>query len=109
MTEKRGGSDVSNGTETIAVHYKGDKYKLYGYKWFSSATECNMTLALARIVDPTKNLNPEEIRRIPLSLFFLETRRKDDKLNGIEIIRLKEKLGTRQLPTAELLLKGTKA
>lgn len=27
----------------------------------------------------------------------------------MEIIRLKDKLGTRQLPTAELLLKGTEA
>jgi hypothetical protein len=27
----------------------------------------------------------------------------------MEMIRLKDKLGTRQLPTAELLLKGTEA
>lgn len=50
MSEKRGGSDVSGATETIAVQKKGQKYKLYGYKWFSSATDCQVTLALARVV-----------------------------------------------------------
>ena len=112
MTEKRGGSDVSNSTETIAVQYKTNKYRLYGYKWFSSATECDMSLALARIIsyDESKELKQEDIRKIPLSLFFVKTREtKTGKLNNIEIIRMKEKLGTRQLPTAELVLKGTKA
>ena len=51
MTEKRGGSDVGQGTETIAVHQGGNHYKLYGYKWFSSATDSDMTLTLARVVD----------------------------------------------------------
>ena len=112
MTEKMGGSDVSNATETIAVAYKPNKYRLFGYKWFSSATECDMSLALGRIVnyDESRELKPEEIKRIPLSLFFVKTRSsKTGKLNNIEIIRMKDKLGTRQLPTAELLLKGTKA
>jgi len=41
MSEKRGGSDVSGSTETLAVQYKEvNKYRLYGYKWFSSATDC---------------------------------------------------------------------
>lgn len=44
-----------------------------------------------------------------LSLFYLETRNESGKLNGIQIQRLKDKLGTRQLPTAELLLDGTVA
>ena len=29
----------ANGTETYAIHQKEDFYKLYGYKWFSSATD----------------------------------------------------------------------
>lgn len=46
-----------------------------------------------------------------VSLFLLETNGKDpgnapSGLNGMEIQRLKEKLGTRQLPTAEMLLDG---
>lgn len=52
MTEKRGGSDVSN-TETIAFKQgDSDVYRLYGYKWFTSATDSQMTLALAKIVPP---------------------------------------------------------
>jgi alkylation response protein AidB-like acyl-CoA dehydrogenase len=47
MTEKKGGSDVNVGTSTIAIEEK-DKCLLYGYKWFSSATDSDMTLALAR-------------------------------------------------------------
>lgn len=42
MTEKNGGSDVSNATETIAIPMGANKYKLYGYKWFSSATDADI-------------------------------------------------------------------
>lgn len=45
-----------------------------------------------------------------LSLFYAEVSRGEDgRLRGIEVQRLKEKLGTRQLPTAELLLDGLPA
>ena len=47
MTEKKGGSDVSLGTETFAIE-KDKSCFLYGYKWFSSATDSDMTLTLAR-------------------------------------------------------------
>jgi hypothetical protein len=39
-------------------------------------------------------------------MFFSKIRNENGTLNGIEIQRLKNKLGTRQLPTAELLLDG---
>lgn len=41
MTEKHGGSDVSSGTRTVAIGVNTEKnvYKLYGLKWFTSATE----------------------------------------------------------------------
>jgi alkylation response protein AidB-like acyl-CoA dehydrogenase len=48
MTERAGGSDVGAGTETVARLQPDGSYKLYGFKWFSSATDCNMTVALAR-------------------------------------------------------------
>jgi len=51
MTEKRGGSDVGQGTETIAIRDPEGNFKLHGYKWFSSATDSDMTLTLARVVD----------------------------------------------------------
>ena len=51
MTEKGGGSDVATGTETVAVPSGGGDahYRLYGYKWFSSATDSDMALTLARV------------------------------------------------------------
>lgn len=56
MTEKKGGSDVSN-TETIAVKEETSNiYRLYGYKWFTSATDSQMTLGLAKILP--KGLKP---------------------------------------------------
>ncbi|KAF8373852.1 hypothetical protein PRIPAC_80281 [Pristionchus pacificus] len=104
MTEKRGGSDVSGACDTYATHVEGDKYLLNGYKWFSSAVDANIALTLARIVDE----NGKEDEK--LSLFFLHVRKPGtNELNGIQMIRLKDKLGTRQLPTAELLLDGVKA
>ena len=45
-----------------------------------------------------------------LDLFLVRTRdRMTNQLNGIRIEKMKKKLGTRQLPTAELTLNGTKA
>lgn len=43
-------------------------------------------------------------------MFFVQVRDPSSgSLNNIEIVRLKDKLGTRQLPTAELLLDGAVA
>ena len=99
MTEKRGGSDVSRSTETsAALSEDGQHYVISGYKWFSSATDSDMSLVLAR---------REGISG--LDLFFVRTRDPEtQKLNNIEIVKLKNKLGTRQLPTAELILNGSK-
>lgn len=43
-------------------------------------------------------------------MFYAEVSRDaDGRLEGIEVQRLKDKLGTRQMPTAELLLDGLRA
>ncbi|XP_012819170.1 novel acyl-CoA-dehydrogenase protein isoform X1 [Xenopus tropicalis] len=106
MTERRGGSDVAGGTETIAHRQDDGTYRLRGYKWFTSATDSNMSLTLGRVVD---NHGNTVLGTKGLSLFYLEVRDAEGNLNGIEVQRLKEKLGTRQVPTAELLLDGVKA
>ncbi|PNP76157.1 hypothetical protein FNYG_10446 [Fusarium nygamai] len=117
MTERQGGSDVSM-TETIATYTPEDQasvkatdgnelgpWRIDGFKWFSSATDCNMVVMLAR----TPN---------GISTFFAPMRKtmtkkdvlgNDTDLNGISIQRLKNKLGTRALPTAELELKDVRA
>src|SRR5262249_39648051 len=44
-----------------------------------------------------------------LALFYLELRRPDGTPNGLRVLRLKDKLGTRMLPTAEVELDGALA
>ncbi|HEX9937479.1 MAG TPA: acyl-CoA dehydrogenase family protein [Longimicrobium sp.] len=101
MTETTGGSDVGS-SETVARRGDDGVWRLFGRKWFTSAATSQMALTLAR-----PEGNPPGGRG--LALFYLETRGQDGQLNGIRIDRLKDKLGTRKLPTAELTLDGTVA
>lgn len=100
MTESTGGSDVGL-SETIARQEDGE-WRLYGRKWFTSATTSPMTLTLAR-----PEGNPDGGRG--LALFYLELRDESGRLRNIEVARLKDKLGTRKVPTAELFLRGAPA
>jgi alkylation response protein AidB-like acyl-CoA dehydrogenase len=132
MTERTGGSDVS-GTETFATRVSHAEleqedttgtardatgiplgsWKIDGFKWFSSATDSEMAVLLARTA------------KGGLSAFYIPMRRQasndgsamneiqeevlpQTELNGIRIQRLKNKLGTKSLPTAELELKGAR-
>ncbi|MEM7678880.1 MAG: acyl-CoA dehydrogenase family protein, partial [Myxococcota bacterium] len=101
MTERTGGSDVGL-SETEARHVQGDTYTLHGTKWFTSAVTAQMALTLARPVE-----NPAGGRG--LALFYVEVRDDQGQLNGIQVNRLKDKLGTRKVPTAELTLDGCRA
>ncbi len=99
MTERTGGSDVSQ-TTTVARCIDG-QWRLNGDKWFTSASDAEMALTLART----------EGAGLPndLSLFALETRDSSGAWQQIRMHRLKDKLGTRALPTAEVSLEGTPA
>jgi alkylation response protein AidB-like acyl-CoA dehydrogenase len=124
MTELTGGSDVG-ASQTIARREGktgsaeqwttasqqpvGDipsselePWRLYGDKWFASAINSQMALTLAR-----PEGNPAGGRG--LALFYLELRDESGRLRNIQINRLKDKLGTRKVPTAELSLVGTPA
>jgi alkylation response protein AidB-like acyl-CoA dehydrogenase len=101
MTETTGGSDVGQ-SETVARRGHDGQWRLYGRKWFTSAATSQMALTLAR-----PEGNPGGGRG--LALFYLETRDELGRMNGIRIDRLKEKLGTKKLPTAELTLDGAVA
>jgi len=100
MTERTGGSDVGL-SETVA-RQSPEGWRLYGTKWFTSAITADVALTLAR---------PEggAAGGRGLALFLVETRNHEGRLNGIRVDRLKEKLGTRMVPTAELTLEGTLA
>ena len=101
MTERTGGSDVSL-TETVA-RGDGERWRLSGTKWFTSATTAEIALTLAR---PEGNADGSR----GLALFFVPVRDAAGRLNpGIAVNRLKDKLGTRKVPTAELTLDGAEA
>jgi alkylation response protein AidB-like acyl-CoA dehydrogenase len=99
MTERTGGSDVGL-SETVARRGGDGAYRLYGTKWFTSAVTSEVALTLAR---PEGNGPGGK----GLALFFVDVRRPDGTLNHLVVHRLKDKLGTRHLPTAELTLDGT--
>jgi alkylation response protein AidB-like acyl-CoA dehydrogenase len=106
MTEITGGSDVGV-SRTVARRKTNEDdpdsvWELYGEKWFASAINSQVALTLAR-----PEGNPAGGRG--LALFFVELRDENGRLRNIEIKRLKDKLGTRKVPTAELTLSGTPA
>ena len=100
MTENAGGSDVA-GTETIAREENG-RWRLYGRKWFTSAINAQAALALARPHGAAPGTDS-------LALFYVEPQKADGRWRNVRLDRLKDKLGTRELPTAEIHLEGTPA
>ena len=100
MTERPGGSDVGL-SETVARQENG-VWRLTGTKWFTSAITADMALTLAR---PEGNGPGGR----GLAMFYVEVRDDAGELNDIRVLRLKDKLGTRQMPTAELALEDTRA
>ena len=101
MTEAIGGSDVG-ASETVARRDAEAGWRLYGRKWFTSAAASQMALTLARPEGQgTGGRN--------LALFYLETRNAEGRPRNLTVDRLKDKLGTRKLPTAEITLDGTPA
>lgn len=100
MTEATGGSDVGL-SETVA-RTDGQQWRLTGRKWFTSAIASQMALTLAR-----PEGNPAGGKG--LALFYVETRDARGRPHNIFVNRLKDKLGTRKVPTAELELDGTPA
>ncbi|NNU92952.1 isovaleryl-CoA dehydrogenase [Geobacillus sp. NFOSA3] len=101
LTERQGGSDV--GANAVRAVPCGDHYKLYGEKYFASnAGRCGVATVLARI-------DGSEPGTKGLSLFLVPWRNEDGTLNGIQIRRLKDKLGVRAVPSAEVVFEGAKA
>ncbi len=105
MTESQGGSDVGRAT-TVAQPAADGSWRIQGEKWFCSAIDSAMAVALAR-PDPTvrgsKGLAPFLIPRYaadsPLTGVTLAG---DRPAPGLTLHRLKDKLGTRAVPTAEV-------
>lgn len=101
LTERQGGSDVgANDTKAIK---NGDSYQLWGEKYFASNSGmCGVAMVLARIEGAGNGTKG-------LSLFAVPWRKNDGSLNGIRIRRLKDKLGVRAVPSAEVEFEGADA
>lgn len=114
MTERTGGSDVQN-TETWATYSPlatpgfdplGDgDYLVSGFKFFSSATDANLALLLAKTPSGKLSTFLAPLRRTVVGADGVSK----VVSNGVRIHRLKNKLGTKELPTAELELKDMRA
>ncbi len=88
MTEKQGGSDVRANT-TRAEPVGDGTYEITGHKWFCSYPVADVFLVLAQAPGG-------------LSCFLVE------RGPGLELQQLKDKLGTRSLPTAEAELRAAR-
>ncbi|SDO20808.1 acyl-CoA dehydrogenase family protein [Halobacillus aidingensis] len=101
LTERQGGSDV--GANEVKAIKEGDHYRIHGEKYFASnAGACGVAMVLARVEGaPTGTKG--------LSLFLVPWRNDEGDLNGIQIRRLKDKLGVRAVPSAEVEFTGAKA
>jgi putative acyl-CoA dehydrogenase len=91
MTEKQGGSDVRANT-TRAERSSDGSFRITGHKWFFSAPQCDAHLILAQSEGG-------------LSCFFMPRRLPDGSRNGIQIQRLKDKLGNRSNASCEVEFK----
>ena len=100
MTEKAGGSDVSNCA--LTAKKAGDRWELWGDKWFCSCANSAVVLLLARCEGaPAGNAG--------LSLFVMPRFLDDGSRNRYRIVRLKEKLGSRSMASGETIMEGAVA
>ncbi|CAN5829089.1 MAG: acyl-CoA dehydrogenase family protein [Ilumatobacteraceae bacterium] len=93
LTERTGGSDLA-ALETTATPVD-DAWSLSGLKWFASNANGSAFVVLAKPVGA-----PDTIRGIAPFLVLRE--RRDGTRNGVRIRRLKDKLGTRAVASAEV-------
>jgi acyl-CoA dehydrogenase len=100
MTERSAGSDVG-ATETRAVP-AGDHWLLYGDKWFCSNADADLALVLARPQGAPAGT-------AGLGLFLMPRTLSSGEPNRYRIVRLKNKLGTRAMPSGEIVLEGAAA
>jgi alkylation response protein AidB-like acyl-CoA dehydrogenase len=87
LTERTGGSDLA-ALEASAVP-DGDSWLLTGFKWFASNANGSAFVVLARHEDS-------------VAPFLVLWERRDGSRNGVRIRRLKDKLGTRSVASAEV-------
>ncbi len=99
LTEKQGGSDVGANKVRAEPTDEEGVYRLYGEKWFCSNIDSSAALVLARREDAPAGTEG-------LSLFLLDRETRTGEPNDMLYRRLKDKLGTRSVPTGEVVFEG---
>src|SRR5271157_2832760 len=99
-TEQHGGSDV--GATTTRAVCNGDHFALHGLKWFTSNANSGLAVATARPDGASEG-------SAGLGLYLVPSHLDDGHANHYRIRRLKDKLGTKGLPTGEIDLLGAEA
>lgn len=94
VTEIQGGSDVGKNVVTAEKDSEGN-WRITGEKWFCSNANADLILMTARYL-------PDSTGTKGLGLFLVPAKLDSGENNGYIIRRLKEKLGTRTLATAEI-------
>ncbi|MFI6225864.1 acyl-CoA dehydrogenase family protein [Micromonospora echinospora] len=111
MTEAQGGSDLSR-SDTVARPAGDGSWRLTGEKWFCSAVDSAMAVALARPEGAgpgSRVLAPFLVPRYAADSPLADGGDPTGCAPGVRIHRLKDKLGTRALPTAEVGLRDAYA
>jgi alkylation response protein AidB-like acyl-CoA dehydrogenase len=93
LTERTGGSDLAALEATATPD--GDAWRVSGFKWFASNANGSAFVVLAKPAGA-----PDGIRGIAPFLILWE--RRDGSRNGVRIRRLKDKLGTKAVASAEV-------
>ncbi len=106
LTEITGGSDLGT-LRTVATPAPGgpaglERWTLTGEKWFSSNAGGDVFMVLARPDGAAAGTRG-------LGLFLMPKYLPDGSHNRFIIRRLKNKIGTRNVPTGEMLLEGAEA
>jgi len=102
VTEIQGGSDVP--ANVVRAEPDGDRFRIHGRKWFCSNVNADYFLVTARPEGA-----PEGGEGLGLFLVPAYLEGEAPLRNGYTIDRLKEKLGTRELATAEVTFRGALA
>jgi acyl-CoA dehydrogenase len=100
LTEKQGGSDVGANEVRAEPTEDGGIYELHGEKWFCSNIDSGAALVLARRPDASEGTEG-------LSLFLFDP--DDNDRETYLFRRLKDKLGTKSVPTGEVVFEGATA
>lgn len=100
VTERTGGSDVG-AIETQATKDDNGNWSITGEKWFCSNPDEYFLVAA--------KFDTKAQGTAGVATFFVPRVLPDGCLNHISFTRLKDKLGTRSLPTAEMTFAGARA